>query len=332
MKGICTRQTVAAVCSAALILTAGSAGIVRAADTPAPAGFPSKPVRLLVPNAPGSPLDLLSRTLSGKLSEPWKQPVLIDNRPAAVGVVAAEVVSRAPADGHSLFMVSLTQLLVFLVHQKHQLHTEFAPVSALGTTPFAIVVNASVPAKSIAEYVALAKSRPGQLTYASSGTWGSTHVCMEFLNELAGINVLHVPHTTAPAAINAVIAEQVHSFCPAAPSVAAIAQSGKLRALGVTYRQPTKLMPGIPPVSDTLPGFELLGWYGVQATAGTPAASIARLNADFQVALRQTDVQERLLALGVDAKGSTPAEYLGFLNRETERWGKILKDRNARPE
>ena len=241
-------------------------------------------------------------------------------------------VARAPADGHTLFMVSLTQLLVFQVHQKYFLHSEFAPVGLLGTTPFAIVVSAAVPARSLAEYIAWAKTQPGKLSYASAGTWGSTHVCMEFLNELAGINVVHVPHTTAPAAINAVMTDQVQAFCPAAPSVATITQAGKIKALGVTYRQPTRLLPGVPPVSETLPGFELPGWYGLQATLGTPAEAIARLNTDFSSVLKQPDVQEKLVGVGIDARTSSTAEYVSFLNKETERWGKILKDRNAKPE
>ena len=316
-----------AICAGLLGISAGEVAAQAQAQT-----FPSRQVRILVPNAPGSPSDIVDRLLAVKLTEYWNQPVLIDNRLGATGLIAAEAVAKAPPDGHTLFAVSLTQLIATLTFQRFQLATEFAPVAMVGTTPFAIAVSAALPVKNIAEWIAYVKARPGQLMYGSSGQWGSLHLCMEVFNEMAGLKMTHVPHPGTPAVTNAVIGDQIAVFCPAAPSVNTLAQSGKLRALGVTYQKPTRLLPGVPPISDTLPGFELLGWYGMQTTLHTPPEIVSRISLDLARALKLPEIQEKMIATGVDAVGSTPAEFTSFINKESDRWGKVLRDRNAKPE
>ena len=294
--------------------------------------YPQKPVRMLIPNAPGSSTDIVGRLIGSRLSEGWGQPVLVDNRAGATGVVAAEALARAAPDGHTMYLVAFTQLIGTLMYQRYMLPSEFASVSMVGTTPFALAVSSSLPVKSVAEWIAYAKARPGQLMYGSSGQWGGSHLCMEVFNEMTGLKLTHVPHPTIPAAMTGLMGDQIQVLCPAAPAGAAYAQGGRIRMLGITYQRPTRLVPGVPPISDTVPGYELLGWYGMQVTLKTPEDVVNRINADLGRVLRTTEVQEKMNGAGVEAATSTPAEFAGFLKREGERWGRILKEGGAKPE
>jgi tripartite-type tricarboxylate transporter receptor subunit TctC len=208
---------------------------------------------------------------------------------------------------------------------------DFAPVSLVASTPFLIVVGPAVPVKTLTELIAYAKARPGQLTYASSGQWGSSHLCMESFDAMAGIELLHVPYKGSSLAMNDIVAGHVHAYCVGAPGLPAFAQSGKLRTLGVTYQRPTALAPGVPPVSDTLPGFELLGWYGIVAPLHTPGVLTGRINADIKSALKTGELQEQLIKVGAEAVGSSPAEFSSFLRKETERWDKVLREGGTMP-
>ncbi len=294
--------------------------------------YPSKPVRIIVPNGAGSPTDIVARLLGVKYTEYWGQPVLADNRPGATGIIGAEALAKAPPDGHSMILMAMTQLIGTLMYQRYQLATEFAPVSMVGSTPFAIAISSSIPVKTIPEWIAYVKARPGQLMYSSSGQWGSSHLCLEAFNEVTGLQMTHVPHPTSPAAMNAVVAEQVAAYCPAGPTIQTYLPGGKIRILGSTYKTPSRLLPGTPPIADSVPGFELLGWYGLEMHVKTPPEMISRMNADTIRALRQPDVQEKLFAMGVEAVGSSSADFGTFLRSESDRWAKILKDRNAKPE
>lgn len=296
------------------------------------ATYPSRPIRIIVPVQAGAPSDVIARMIGPRLTEAWRQPVIAENRVGATGLIAAETMYKAPADGHTMIVMTLTQLISTLVYQKYVLATDFSAVSLVGATPFTIAVNAALPVRNVAELVAYAKGRPGELAYASTGMWGSAHLCMESFNALAGVKMLHVPHPGAPVATNALVSGDVKVFCAAALSVAKLAQGGKIRLLGVTYQQPTKLMPGLAPVSDTLPGFELLGWYGMQVNKGSPADVIAKINAEIVRAVKTPEIAERMLATGVDPLGSSAAEFTGFLQREADRWSKVLKEHNAKPE
>ena len=294
--------------------------------------YPTKSVRIVVPVPPGGPSDIMARLLGAKLTETWGQAVLVENRPGATGLIAAEAVFKAPADGYTLFAMALTQFIATLVHQKYLLARDFASVSMIGATPFTIAVNPNVPAKNIAEWIAYAKTKPGALNYASTGTWGGGHLCMELFNAMTGIKTVHVPHPGAPQAANGLMAGDVSAYCAAALSVAKLAQAGKLRLIGVTYQQPTKLLPDVPPISGTVPGFEVLGWYGLQVGKGTPTEVINKINTDLVRIIKNPEMGERLVAMGVDPLGTSPAEFSAYLQKETERWSKILKERGARPE
>ena len=307
-------------------------GITQATAQTAAQAWPAKPVRIIVPVVPGGPSDLMARLLGSKLSEGWGQPVLVDNRAGATGIIAAEAAYKAPSDGYTMFSMALTQFIATLVHQKYLLARDFASVTMVGATPFTFAVGLNVPAKNIAEWIAYARSRPGELNYASTGMWGAGHLCMESFNALTGIKTVHVPHPGAPQAANALMGGEVSAYCAAALSVAKLAQAGKLRLIGVTYQQPTKLLPDVAPISDTVPGFEVLGWYGLQVGKGTPNEVINKINTDLVRVIKNPEMGERLVAMGVDPLGTTPAEFSAYLQKESDRWSKILKERNARPE
>jgi tripartite-type tricarboxylate transporter receptor subunit TctC len=291
--------------------------------------WPSRPVRLIVANTPGGAPDVVARLVATKLSELWGQSIVVDNRPGATGIIAADVVHRSAPDGYTLWINTMTQLIATLQAQRYQLAQEYAPVSLVASTPFVIVVGAQLPVTTLAEWIAYAKARPGDIVYGSGGTWGSSHLCMESINALTGIVATHVPYKGAPQVLNDIAGGRVHAYCPAAPSLPLFVQSGKIRPLAVTYLKPTPLAPGLPPVAETIPGFQLLGWYGLQAPLKTPPELVKRINTDLVKVLKMPEIQERLFAVGAEAVGSTPAEHADFLNKETQRWEKLLRENDG---
>jgi tripartite-type tricarboxylate transporter receptor subunit TctC len=293
------------------------------------AQFPIRPVRMIVANGPGSAPDVVARLLGAKLSEAWGQSVVIDNRTGATGLIAVETLAKSAPDGYTMFLSTMTQLISTLMYQRYPLATDFEPVTLVGTTPFVIVVPTSLPVKNMAEWIAYAKARQGQLLYGSGGQWGSSHLCMESLNSMTGVRMTHVPYKSTTTTLTDLIGGQIHVYCPAAPSLPAFMQGGRVRALGVTYKQPTKLVPGVPPVSDTVPGFELLGWYGMNLPLHTPQPIVARVNADIVKALKDPDLQEKLFAVGAEASGSTASEFGAFLKSQADYWRKLLKESGA---
>lgn len=300
------------------------------ATTSAAQAYPQRPVRMIIANGPGSAPDVIGRLLGAKLAESWGQPIIIDNRPGATGLIATELTAKAPPDGHTMFLSTMTQLIAMLMYQKYQLATELGAVTLVGTTPFAIVVSGSTPVKNIAEWITYAKARNGQLLFGSGGNWGSSHLCMESLNAMTGLKMTHVPYANTGAAFTDLIGGNIHVYCPAVPGTPAYTQTGKVRALGVTYRTATKLMPGIPPVSETVPGFELYGWYGMNVPLKTPPEVIKRINAELVKALKDPQLAERMFVVGAEAVGSTPAEFTAFLNKNTEHWTRVLKESGAK--
>jgi len=304
-----------------LVLLAFCAGASAAQKQEA---FPTRPVRMIVANTPGAAPDVVARLVAAKLTEVWGQQIVVDNRPGATGLIAAETLARAAPDGHTLWLNTMTQLIATLQAQRHMLAKDFESISLVASTPFVIVVNQSLPIKSIADFVAYAKARPGQLIYGSGGQWGSSHLCMEALSAMTGISMVHVPYKSTTQSLTDIVAGRIHTYCPAAPSLPMFV--GKVRTLGITYQKPTPLVPGVPPVSDTVAGFELLGWYGMQAPLKTPKALVARINADVVTALRDPELQERLFKVGAEAVGSSPEAFAVFLRKETGRWDKVLKE------
>jgi tripartite-type tricarboxylate transporter receptor subunit TctC len=319
-------RTSAAAASSALVLPLTVMPLsAQAASARDVAAYPQRPVRMIIASGPGSSPDVVARLLGNKLSESWGKSIVVDNRPGATGLIAVEMLANAAPDGYTLGLFTMTNLIAMLMFQKYMLASEMAAVTLVGTTPFAIIVNASTPVKSIAEWIEYARARPGQLSYGSTGMWGSMHMCMEKLNGLYGIKMTHVPYKSAVPVITDMMAGTIHVSCPAVPMLGPYIQSGKIRALGVTYTEATKLLPGIPPVSDTVPGFSLYGWYGMHVPRGTAPAIVRKINAESVRALKDPSLIKGLLLAGTEAVGSTPEDYARFLQKDTAHWTKLLK-------
>jgi tripartite-type tricarboxylate transporter receptor subunit TctC len=292
--------------------------------------YPSRPIRLVVASAAGSGSDVIARLLSTRLTEQFGQQIVVDNRAGASGLIGAELVNKAPPDGHTFWLATFTQLISTTLHNRLHLATEFAPVGLVATTPFMIIVNGGLPVKSTAEFIAYAKARPGQLMFASAGAGTSPHVCMELFQTMAGLKMLHVPYKGTAAAVTDVMSGQVQATCPAVPSMTLFANNPKVRILGVTTLKPTGLAPGVPPIADTVPGYEMPGWYGVLAPPGTPKHIVARINQEFSKAVNAPDVREKLIAAGAEPGMTSPEDFTAFLNRESKRLAKLLYDAGVR--
>ena len=309
-----------------LTVTQDNARAASARDVEA---YPVRPVRLILAAGPGGAPDVIARLLGNKLSEAWGQSIVVDNRPGATGLIAVETLANSAPDGYTLGLFTMTNLIAMLMYQKYMLATELGAVTLVGTTPFAIVVNAATPVRNVAEWIAYAKARPGQLRYGSTGMWGSLHMCMEKFNAINGIKMTHVPYKSAVPVMTDLIAGEIHVSCPAVPMLPPYLKSGRIRALGVTYPEATKLLADVPPVSDTVSGFALYGWYGVHVPLKTPPAIIRKINAELVKALKDPQLARIMLVAGAEAVGSTPEEYTAFLRKDTDHWTELLKQSGA---
>ena len=320
-------RCMAAVASMAMYVTLASSTVAaQPASTGSGPAYPIRPIRLLTPTAAGSGSDVVARIISGKLTEVLGKQIVVDNRAGVAGLMAAEIVAKAMPDGYTLGMVTLTQLMATVLYQRHLMDKEFLPVSRVGSTPFVIVAAPQLPVKTIPELIAYAKARPGQVLYASGGQGSTPHLCTEMFKSMTGVDMLHVPYKSSILAATDLGSGQVHILCSAIPTLHAIMQGGKARALGVTSREPSKLAPGVPTIAATVPGFDMDGWYGVIAPQGTPKAIVDKLNSAFTQVLKLPEIQERLLSVGAEALSSTPAGFGDFLKSETQRWTKVMRE------
>ncbi len=321
------RTSLAIACAAgamALQLAAVSAG---AAEK-----YPNKPIRIIVPSAPSSGPDVVSRLIGGRLTEAWGEQVVIDARPGSAGNIASEIAARATPDGYTLLMGSSQQISGPLFFDKlgYDLIRDFAPISLIASTPYALSVHPSVAATSVKELIALAKARPGTLHYGSSGMGGAPHIAAEMLKTLAGINLVHVPYKSVVFALIDVMAGQVQMAISVLPAALPMIRQGKLRALGVTSLKRTALAPELEPIADSVPGYEILGWYGLVAPAKTSPKIVAALNAEIVRAMKSPEVLERVQTLGVDPHGSTPREFAAFMQAEHKKIGKLIESAGLR--
>ena len=288
--------------------------------------FPSRPVRIVVASG-GS--DLAARLLATSLSKEWGQGVVVDTRSGASGLISLDIVAQSAPNGYSLGLVTLSQMLSTLDNQRRLLASEFQAVSFVGSTPFAIAINASLPVNTLDEWIAYVKAQPGKLMYASPGVFVSGHVCMEEFNNRAGLNLLHVPYKASTAGMAALVGGQVHATCTAAANAMAMVKAGKIRLLGSTYKEPSDLLPGVPPIATRLPEFEVLGWYGVLAPLNTPKDVVAKISADIAKVIKSPELQQTFHTMGIRADGTTPEQFAAFLKSETERWGRVLRASKA---
>jgi tripartite-type tricarboxylate transporter receptor subunit TctC len=294
--------------------------------------YPVRPIRWVTATAAGSGSDVVARIISVKLTEVLGKQIVVDNRPGASGLLAAELVAKAAPDGYTLGMATLTQLMATVLYQRFLVDRDFTAVTRVGSTPFVIVASPQLPVKTIPELIAYAKARRGQVLYASGGQGSTNHLCMEMFNSMAGIDAVHVPYKSAILGVTELGSGQVHLLCSAIPTLHATIQSGKARLLAVASRQPSKLVPGAPAVAATLPGFEVDGWYGILAPLGTPNDIVLKLNSAFAQVLKQPEVQERMAGVGAEALTSTPAAFAEFLRGETQRWSKVIRDAGIKPQ
>ena len=297
----------------------------------AEAPYPAKPIRIIIATTVGSGPDILARQIGAKLTQAWGQQVVIDPRAGASGMIGAELTANAAADGYTLWMATMSHVIATTMYQRLLLARDFAPITQVASTPYVIAVNAALPANSIAELIAYAKARPGAVLYGSAGQGSTPHLCIEAFKSMTATNLLHVPYRGAAPALTDLMSGHVQVSCVAAPAVQSFARSGKLRALGVTTLSRTPLAPDVPAVAESVPGYELVGWYGLLAPLGTPKNIVNKISSEIARALKTTEVQERLVSTGAEAVESSPAEFTKFLEKETLRWGKVLRDAGIKP-
>ncbi len=305
---------------AATVLSAGAA---------AAQDYPTKTVTLVVPFAPGGSSDLISRLVAQKLSESFKQQFIVENRAGGAGNIAMQAVARAAPDGYTLILGHIGVLAVnpaMFARLPYDPVKDFAPISMLATVPSVVVVNPKVPAKTLKEFIALAKAKPNSVTYGSAGNGSSGHLAMEYLSQTAGIDMVHVPYKgTGPMLTDLMGGQTQATFTGAVPMLPHI-KSGKLRPLAVGSAKRVPSLPDVPTVAESgYPGFETSQWYGILAPAKTPAPLIAKLSAEINRILKLPDVNERLTADGAYPRGTTPEEFAAFIQTEMSRWGKVVK-------
>ena len=315
------------------LLTALSAlalcGDAAAQAKDAASAYPNRPIRMVVPFAAGGPSDVMGRTLGQRMNQDWGQAVVIDNRTGAAGTIGADIAAKSTPDGYTLLLAQVGDTISMSLYSKlpYNFEKDFAPISLVGQTTFILVTHPSVPAKNLQELIALAKSKPGALTFASSGAGAASHLSAELLKGMAGIDVVHVPYKgQAPATTDLLGGQITFMFNNPITSLAHI-KAGRLRALGVSTAKRFSGLPEVPTMAESgLTGFDVGFWFGALAPAGTPRPIIDKLNAQMVRTVHQPEVVERLGALGVEPLGSTPDEFARTIHAEVIRWAKVVKD------
>ena len=333
-------------CIAALALCAGFAGHAlaqsastgsgQAASTGSAQAYPAKPIRFVVGFGAGGGNDMIARTLSRKLSDSMGQQVIVDNRPGGAGMVAAVMVAKAPADGYTLFAGSISTLATNVsMHSKlpYDPVRDFAPVTVTTMSPYLVTLNTSVPAATLREFIALAKTTPGKLNYASAGSGGGNHLSQEMFKFMAGIDLMHVPYKGAAEQVTALIAGEVQmSFIQVQVALPQV-RAGRIKALAITSAQRLAVAPDVPAIAEAgVPGYEATSWQGVVVPSGTPRVIINRLHGEIAKALHTPDVRERLAAEGSTAGGITPEAFAIHIKNEIAKWAKVVKISGARAE
>ena len=293
--------------------------------------YPVKPIRIIVGPGP----DVLARIVGQKLTDAWGQQVLVDQRPGAGGIIAADSVAKSPADGYTLLLSTGTYTTIPSLYTKvpYDFVRDLAPVTLLAQLPFLLVAHPSVPAKNVQELVQLARARPGQLNYASSGNGTTAHLAGEMLKSMAKINIVHVPYKgTVPGVID-LVAGQVHIMFAIIQSSLPHAQAGKLRALAVSGSKRSSSAPAVPTISESgVPGYEFISWNGVHLPAATPRAASSKLNAELLRIITLPAVKERMLGLGMDVAGGTPEEFGALVKSDIAKWAKVIRDAGIKAE
>ncbi len=324
----------AGVAALRMITVIAMLGAIPAAPGAVAQAYPAKSIRIIVPNATGSGPDIIARLIGQKFTEAWGQQTIIDPRAGAGGMIGAEMAARAAPDGYTLLLVTPTTVNGTMLYPnvKFDMGRDFTPVSLLVSTPYVLVVHPSIPVKTVNDLIALAKAKPGEIYFGSGGSGAMPHLCVEVFNAMSGIKMTHVPYKGFTPALNDLVAGQIQLVCSASAPVTALIAGGKLRGLGVTTLQPTPLAPGLTPVARSVPGFEVNGWYGLFAPAGTPGEIIAKLNAAVANAMKSPEFQERFAGLGVEPVASSPQDMGAVLQNDLKKWGAVIKSIGVRIE
>ena len=319
-----TRQRLTALTSAACVALC----VAAAASAQS---YPAKPVRLIVGFATGGGTDTLARLVSRKLVDAWPQPLVVENRPGADGSIATELVAKSTPDGYTLVMVSNAHTITpFQRKLAYNPVKDFAPVTLVASTPNLLLVHPSLPVRNVKELVALAKARPGQLSFGSSGTGTSPFLAMELFKSMTGTNIVHVPYKGSNPAVIDLVGGHIQLMFGAIPTTLSHVRSGRLRAIAISSPKRWPSVPELPTVAESgLPGFEAATWYGVLAPAGTPAPIVAKLQSDMSAALHQPDVKAVAADQGFETIGNKPEEFGEVIRGDMAKWGKLIRSLGA---
>ncbi|RYF21800.1 MAG: tripartite tricarboxylate transporter substrate binding protein [Comamonadaceae bacterium] len=309
---------------------------VAAASLPAWAQqpYPSTPITMVVPFAAGSGTDAVARTVSQKLAERLKQPVLVDNKPGANAQVAAQIVAKAKPDGYTLFMTTNTSHSAnpaLYSNLKYDPIKDFTPVARVGELPFALVVHPAVPARTLAEFIDYARANPGKLSYATPNS--TSLVAMESIKHIAKVDIVGIPYKSSPQAMTDLVGGQVQVYVADLGSGKSMLVTDKVRTLGITTVQPSPLLPGVPPIGQTVKGFDLTSWNGIFGPAGMPAAVVNRINTELQAVLAEKDTQDKLAQIGFQVWPSkTPEEFTRYVADQLTHWRTLIGQAGIQPE
>jgi len=299
---------------------------------PAPAqtsdAWPSRPLRFILPFPPGGGTDILGRLIAERMTASLGQPVVTENRGGAGGNVGAEAAARSAPDGYTIVLVAPSLAISTSLYSKlsYDPVKDFAPISLVAKVPNVMVTHPSVPAGTLAEFIRLAKTKPGEMNFGSGGSGTSNHLAGELFNIVAGVKLVHVPYKGVNLAMNDVLSGQIHLVVIGVPAAAPHIKAGKLRALALVAPQRAAALPEVPTVAEAgLPNFEVTTWYGILAPAGTPKAIVTRLNAELVKAMHAPDLKERLAAMATDPATSTPEEFADYIKREIAKWGEVVR-------
>ena len=291
--------------------------------------YPNKPIRFIVPYAPGGSSDILARLFGQRLTETMGQPFVVDNRAGAGSMIGTEIGSKAPADGYTIILSDMPHTINPAVYGKvpYDPVKDFTPVTLLARAPMWLFVNPGVPAKTVSEFVALAKSQPAKWTIGSGGNGSGTHLLAELLQRGGNVKLTHVPFKGAGPSVAAVVAGEIHSSFTSMPAAVAFVQSGRLRPIGVSTAKRHPAQPEVPTFAESgVPNMVLFHWFGVLAPAGLPKPVLSRLNREFVNALNTPAIQERYKAMLIEPASMTPDEFRALLESDLKRWGKVVKD------
>jgi tripartite-type tricarboxylate transporter receptor subunit TctC len=296
--------------------------------------YPTRPVRIIVGFPAGGPTDINARVMAQWLSERLGQQFVVENRPGAASNIATEAALRAPPDGYTLLQVSSSNAVnaTFYENLSFNILTDIAPVGAIVRLPFVMVVNPSVPAKTVPDFIAYARANPGKINMASGGIGTSIHIAGELFKMMAGVNLLHVPYRGSAPALTDLISGQVQVMFDILTSSIGHIRSGALRALAVTTATRSPVLPDLPTVGDFLPGYEASAWYGIAAPRNTPNAIVEKLNVELNAGLADPAVAARLAELGGTVIPGSPADFGGLVEHEVDKWGKVVRFSGAKPE